>query len=288
MQLLLNGLSDGFPIALLALATAIIHAGTRLIALALAGVYAATPFIATQALSYDAPAVLAIALALTCGLMLACLAEFGVHRPLARRGTSASAQVIAGLGVYIVVVQGLSILWDSDPRLLFPGASVLYRPGGLAISGSQLILLVSAPTVLLLFFAWLHRSSLGMHLRAMVDNPVEMQLRGHDTDRLRSVAFMLAGFLTANASLLVALDSGFDAGMGLHALLLALAAMIMGGRSFGGVVIAALVIGLLRAAIGNWWDTRWQDAMTFLLLFAILLVRPQGLFGRPWRVEASA
>lgn len=288
MFLLLNGLADGFAIALLALGISIVFVGARVIALALGGLFALAPFVTWQALGDGVPVAVAVVAALAVTTTLCWLTERAVHRPLARRGSTLHAQVIASMGLYILLVQGLSLLWTSDPLVLYPGAGRVVRHGDLVLTHSQIALLTVAPLLLLLFFLWLRRTRLGLHLRALADNPLELQLRGHDTDRLRSLAFLLAGGFAACAGLLAGWDSGFDAGMGLHAVLLALAAMILGGRqSFGGVVLAALAIGLLRAAIGTGWDTRWQDAATFLLLFALLLLRPQGLFGHSRRVESA-
>lgn len=288
MSLLLHGLADGFAIALLALGISVVFVGARVIALALGGLFATAPFVAWHLMNNGASTPVATAGAVAATILLCWLTERVAHRPLARRGSTLHAQVIASMGIYIMLVQGLSLLWTSDPLLLYPGAGKVVRHGNLVLTHSQIALLVVAPLLLLVFFLWLRRTSLGLHLRALADNPVELQLRGHDTGRLRDLTFLIAGALTGSAGLLVACDSGFDAGMGLHALLLALAAMILGGRqSFAGVVVAALAIGLMRAAIGTWWEPRWQDATTFLLLFTMLLLRPQGLFGRAQRVESS-
>src|SRR5262249_8915703 len=81
---------------------------------------------------------------------------------------------------------------------------------------------------------WLWMTSLGLRLRAMADNPTELALRGHGTDRLRTVAFLAAGVLVGLASLLSAYDVGFDAQNGLSALMLAVVAYTIGGpRTFG-------------------------------------------------------
>lgn len=289
MSLLLHGLADGFAIALLAVGISVVFVGARVIALALGGLFAAAPFVAWQLMSSGADAGVAISSAIAATILLCWLTERLAHRPLARRGSTLHAQVIASMGIYIMLVQGLSLVWTSDPLLLYPGAGKVIRHGSLVLTHSQVSLLVLAPLLLLIFFLWLQRTRLGLHLRALADNPVELQLRGHDTDRLRDVTFVIAGALTGSAGLLVGWDSGFDAGMGLHALLLGLAAMILGGRqSFAGVVIAALAIGLLRAAIGTWWHSQWQDAATFVLLFTMLLLRPQGLLGHAQRVESRS
>lgn len=288
MQFLLNGLIDGLVLALPALAVTLVHMAARLIALSLGAVYAATPFLAWQLLEHCVPAPLAAALALGGGALLAWWLDLLLHRPLARRACPPHTQVIAALGIYLVAAQALALAFGSDPRVLQSGAGTVYHPGDLLLAHSQLVALVTAGLLLAVFFAWWRRSDTGLRLRALADNPDGLRLLGEDTGRLRGLAFLLAGAGTAAGALLVAGDSGFDTGMGLHALLPALAAMIAGGlHAPGGVLLAALAIGVLRALLAQAGGSGWQDAGTFLLLFALLLWRPQGLLQRRARIEAQ-
>ncbi len=115
-----------------------------------------------------------------------------------------------------------------------------------------------------------------------------MLLYGYDIRKLRLLAFTLSGLLAGIASLLTAYDVGFDPHGGLHALLLGVVAVIVGGRgTWWGPVVAGLVLGLLRAFIVWEFSARWQDAATFALLVIILFLRPQGLLGRKARLEAT-
>ena len=115
-----------------------------------------------------------------------------------------------------------------------------------------------------------------------------MALRGYNIRRLRVFAFAVSGFLAAESAVLVAYDVGFDPHGGIHALTLAIVAVIIGGRqTFIGPLLGSLLLGLVRAQVVWNLSARWQDAVTFILLAGFLLLRPEGLLNPQGRVEAN-
>jgi len=103
------------------------------------------------------------------------------------------------------------------------------------------------------------------------------------------MAFGISGIFCSGSALLVSYDIGFDPHGGLIALLLAVVAVIIGGRqSFMGPVMGGILLGLVRSEVVWFLSARWQEAITFLLLALFLFVRPNGIFGRKGRLEAEA
>ena len=163
------------------------------------------------------------------------------------------------------------------------------RLGSLVVTGAQWASLGAAVLLLGGFGLFLMRSDLGLRLRALADNPVQFTLFGYNMNHHRLLAFGLAGFFAAASALVTAYDIGFDPYAGLHAVLLAVVAVIIGGQgSFVGPVLGALLLGVLRAQVVWYWSARWQEAVTFGLLALILLLRPHGLLGRKSRLEATS
>jgi branched-chain amino acid transport system permease protein len=139
------------------------------------------------------------------------------------------------------------------------------------------------------FYAWLLFSNLGIQFRALADNSDELALRGYNIRRLRLLAFGVSGLLGAESALLTAYDVGFDPQVGLSTLLLAVVAVIIGGRqSFVGPAVGGILLGVVRSEVVWFLSARWQEAVTFGLLALFLYVRPNGLFGRKTRLEAKA
>jgi branched-chain amino acid transport system permease protein len=221
-------------------------------------------------------------------MALSCLCEWANHARLARRHASSGAHLIASLGIYIILVQVIAMIWGNDTKTLRTGLDSTTRLGGVIVVGAQWITLWTATGLLGAFALFLARSNLGLRLRALADNPTMFALFGYNVDRHRLLAFALSGFFAAGASLATAYDLGFDPHTGLHAVLLAIVAVIIGGQgSFFGPVLGALLLGLLRAQVVWHWSARWQEAATFGALAIFLLLRPQGLLGRQSRIEAA-
>jgi branched-chain amino acid transport system permease protein len=142
--------------------------------------------------------------------------------------------------------------------------------------------------MLIVMGLFLQYSRLGIRYRALADNPTEFALLGFNVHNYRIGAFCLSGLLVGIASLLTANDVGFDPHSGLHALLLAIVAVIIGGReSFVGAVAGGFMLGALRACVVYWWSARWQDVITFLLLAVFLYALPRGVFNVRARLETA-
>jgi branched-chain amino acid transport system permease protein len=108
-------------------------------------------------------------------------------------------------------------------------------------------------------------------------------------DAHRLIAFAFAGVFASVSSLLTAYDIGFNPYSGLYSVLIAVVAVIIGGReSFAGPAIGGLLLGLVRAQVVWHLSARWQEAVTFGVLACFLLLRPNGLFGQKIRLEAAA
>ncbi len=288
MQILINGLVSGMAIALLAVAFQIVYLPTRVFFLGLAGVYSVCPFVAYSLLRGGLGWPLALSAALGVSIILSLLCEYLNHGPLARKRASDGAQLIASLGIYIILVQCVAMIWGNDTKTLRTGLDSVTRFAGTIVTGAQWMTLGVGAICLIAFAILLRKSSLGLRLRALADNPMMFALFGYNIDRYRLFAFALCGIFAASASLTTAYDIGFDPHTGLHAVLLAIVAVIIGGRgSFLGPVLGGLVLGVLRAQVVWHFSARWQEAATFALLACFLLLRPQGLMGTKTRLEAE-
>lgn len=288
MQILVNGVINGLAIALVALAFACAYLPTRVFHIALAGVYVVAPFAAWQAVRLGVPVVLAAVGAALVAALLSGACEVINHWPLHGKGASSGAHLISSLGIYMVVVQIVVMVWGSQSKVLRSGLDSSHRFGGIALSGAQIVVATVATVGLLGFGLWLRRSNVGLQLRALADNPVELALRGFNVRRIRCIAFLLAGLLASSASLAVAYDVGFDAQVGMSILLQAVVAVIVGGeRSFAGAVLGGVLLGIIRTEATWFLSSRWQDACTFAILALFLAVRPQGIVAAPATLEAQ-
>ncbi len=289
MQIMLNGLVNGLLFACLALGFSIVYLPTRIFFITLGAIYTLTPYIAKSVLGAGGSWGLSVAASTLMAVVISALCELLNHRPLEKKQASEGAHLIASLGVYIVLVEVIAVVWGNDPQVLRAGLNDVYRFGGLVLTCAQLVSALVSISLLAAFYTWLQFSDLGLHLRAMADNDIEFALRGFNLHAYRLLVFCLAGVLAAATSMLSAHDVGFDPYGGLHMLLLAIVAVIIGGRgNFRGPIVGGLLLGLLRSLVVWHLSARWQDVATFSLLAFFLYVRPYGICGRPVRLEVEA
>lgn len=288
MQILLNGIIQGLLLALVGLGFALVYNATGIFHVAQGVIYAGAPFILLACIQSGLGWPVGVFISLMFAASISCLYEVGNHWPLQKKEASKEIHLIASLGAYIALVQLIAIIWGNETRVLRSGVDTTFSFSGIILTHSQLLGGAIALVVFAAFLFWLWRTDIGLRLRALADNPIQLSLMGYDIRLLRLAVFGLSGLLTAVAAFLMALDIGFDPHSGLQMILLAMVATIIGGRgSFLGPILGAILLGILRSQIGWFTSARWEEAVTFFLLVLFLFFRPQGIFGRAGRLEAQ-
>lgn len=288
MQILLNGLCNGMVIALLAIAYTIVYLPTKVFFIALAGVYVGCAYLTWQMLMKGVPVSVAVIVSILVGAGVSILCELFNHRALVKQKASDGAHMISSLGIYMIMIQAIALIWGNEPKILKTGIEETYHWLGFTMASSQIIDFCGAAIAIGAFFIWLKHSNLGLLFRGLADNPIQMALLGYDTNKLRLVSFGLSGALAGLAGILSAYDLGFDPYVGMNAVLLAVIATIIGGKTnFIGPLIGGLILGILRAEVVWFYSARWQDAITFVILAVFLFLKPNGIFAKSGRLEAK-
>jgi branched-chain amino acid transport system permease protein len=281
MQILVNGFIEGLLIAMMAMGFCLVYNSTGVLHIAQVAVYAIAPFILMSLLNAGCNIPMAVTIAIAVSIVLSLLIEKFNHWPLYEKGTSTQGHFISSLGIYIIVVQIIAILWGNDTKVLQKEIDAVYNIFNVVLTRSQLLGAVVS-------ILWLKKSDSGIKFMALADNPIQLSLMGYDISKMRLLAFAMSGIFTALASLLKALDVGFDPYSGFKIVLLAVIATIIGGKgSFAGPVIGGIALGIIRSQVVWYTSAKWEDAVSFLILVLFLFFRPQGLLGEKGRIEAQ-
>ncbi|MFC6356708.1 branched-chain amino acid ABC transporter permease [Luethyella okanaganae] len=283
IQLVIDGLSTGSVYAALALAIVLVNQATGLINFAQGGMAVLSAYIAFALTQLGAPLILAILASIVASLALGALIEWYLMRRFERGDPDTAVVVTIGL---LTLITGICAwIWSYDNQIfppLFPTGTVTVLGAVLSFSSLGTIIVIVAIMVLLqvLFVG----TKLGLALRAVAINTQSAAFSGLPVGRLLMVGWGLAAGLGAVAGILVAPQLSLTPGMMDNALVYALAAVILGGLSSPiGVVIAAWLIGVLEnlaAAYIGFIGYDLKIAVPFILIFVVLIGRPQGLFGR--------
>lgn len=279
LPLLVSGVAYGSVVALVALGFLVLNRATGVVNFAhgdlvTLGAYLGVWAITDLGLPTVAGYVVAIALMAAVGVVL----ERVAYAPLRRR--SQLVVVISTLAAAIVIRASISLWQGSTPRRLpTPVGDRVWRVGGANVT-VQRFLVIGVAAVAIGALMWLfHRTSFGRQLRALAEDPEAAQLNGVQVRHISMVAFSLSAALAGLAGLLVAPITSVTLTFGFAAMLAAFAAAILGGfGSFAGVVIGALVIGLVQQLFGGYYFRSYAETLPFVLMFIVIALRPAGLF----------
>jgi branched-chain amino acid transport system permease protein len=130
-------------------------------------------------------------------------------------------------------------------------------------------------------YVWLIRTRAGLTMRAVAVNPAAASLVSIDVTAASALAFALGGAVTAAGGMMLSMFLTFDASLGVIFTLKALVIVIMGGvGDIRGAIMASFVLGLAETAVATLIDPGLTLAAAYILFLLILLLRPEGLFGR--------
>jgi branched-chain amino acid transport system permease protein len=155
---------------------------------------------------------------------------------------------------------------------------------GTTVSANRLVVLATALILGVGFYLALMRTRTGTALRAVAADPVAAGLVAIDVRWAAGLAFALGGALAATGGVLVSMMLTFSATIGVVFTMKALIVVIMGGvGNVLGALIAGLMLGLAESFVATYGDPGLTLAATYALFLAILLFKPEGLFGRAAR-----
>jgi branched-chain amino acid transport system permease protein len=190
--------------------------------------------------------------------------------------------VMASFGASMALRSALEFLFSSRPGY-FSRDLQIARPIGFGMRitpNAAAVCLATAVAVLALHLV-LTRTPLGRAMRAVSENPDLARLAGVDVAAVLRLTWIVGGILAAAAGVALGLLVQIRPVMGFDLLLPVFAAAILGGiGSVPGAVAGGLVIGLSEAAAVPLFGAQWRAAVSFLILAAVLLMRPSGLFGK--------
>jgi branched-chain amino acid transport system permease protein len=281
-QQILNGLIIGLVYALIALGLTMVYGVLRIIHLAHAATYALAAYVAATLLNQGVlPWPAAILAGVAAAAVLGVLVERIVYRPLLN--AKPIAPMIAGLGLYFV-------LQDTVKNLAGPyslpfgdtGAVGSVPLGPLRITEPQILVVVVCVILIAAVFVLIRFTRFGLRIRAVADRRDMASGVGINVGGIVSLTFLMASVLAGVAGILVAhLYSTVYPTMGLDYTLRALAVVVVGGLgSVGGAVLASLLLGVTESVLVGMFELPiGQDGVAFIFLVAVLLLRPQGIFG---------
>lgn len=282
-QRTINGLVAGSYFALGAIGLTLVYGILKLTNFAhgdmlTLGAYVAFAFNVSQGM----PFVVALLLSVLLVALFAVACELVMFGPMRRRKAGALQLILMTIGLAFVIRNSIQLISGSAQKKLDVNVTDTIDFIGLSIGRTQLIVLIVGLVVLASVAGMLRYTSLGRQMRALADNFDLAETTGIDTRRIVWLTWLLSGALAGLAGVLVAASIGsFTPNTGFTLLLSLFAAVVLGGigNAFGALA-GGLVIGITQEWSTIVIDSEWKVAISFLVLIVVLVLRPQGIFGR--------
>jgi branched-chain amino acid transport system permease protein len=290
-QQALNGVFVGSIYALFAVGYTLVFGVLDILNLAHQAVFMLAAFVAL-ALVADAhlPLWAAMAVAVLFAGLLGIVLERIAFRPLRGRADSNISGLISSLAM-ATVFEAIALQLFGPDISRFPIGTLpdrMVRIGTASASLLQLLIVAVAVALMALLTFLIARTRLGRQLRAVAESPRAARVLGVDIDRAIAAAFFLSSALGGAAGVLFGLAfNSISPDVGRSVELKGLAVIILGGMgSITGAVVAGFAIGLIEVFTVARFGSSFRDAVSFTVLFLVLLARPRGLFGQAAAREA--
>jgi branched-chain amino acid transport system permease protein len=285
LQQILNGLATGAVYALFALGFTLIFGVQKILNLAHAGVFMAGAFISFYAVAQGIPFWLAVLIAMVGAGILSVLVDLIAIQPLRKRSHDIEfAAIVTTIGFELILVSIAQRLSNTQV-MRFPFGTFpveFYRFWGLRISLLQIVIFVLVVLILIGLAWYLYRTSFGRQIQAVTASSRTAQLLGVNPRAVYFQTFFIAGALAGLAGVMIGLSfNSIHFLMGEPFLLKAFVVVVLGGLgSLSGAVVASLFVGVVQALSMAYLPAGLPDMLLFAILFLVLLLQPNGLFGK--------
>ena len=201
-------------------------------------------------------------------------------RPL-RADEATQLSLLVTFAVALGVEGFLALIYNTTYRSIQPGyENFSWTVWGYQVNAVRLYAFLISLAMLGVLYLIMHRTKFGSAIRATVQNPMSAQLLGVNSNLVAALGFGLGSATAAAAGAIFGIISPFNPGSHYDLISRLLTIVVLGGLgSIGGSIFAALLMGVAGSVVAALLSPVWSDFVFFMVLLAVLLLRPTGLFG---------
>lgn len=222
--------------------------------------------------------------------LLSFLLNRGLYLPFKRRATSRFTMIMVTLGVGIILQYGIEAIWGGDDFSynMLTGGSV--HIAGMLFTTTQLAVIAIAVVAAGVVHVLLRYTRLGKAMRAVAVNERLARNCGISVKAVVDSTWLISGALSGLAGVVLVMDvQVLNAGSGDDFLVLIIAAAVLGGiGSASGAIVGSLIIGVVAEVTAGFINPQFKDISAFIILAAVLLLRPTGVFNSVASVKEVA
>jgi branched-chain amino acid transport system permease protein len=189
---------------------------------------------------------------------------------------------IMTFGIHLTLANLALLAWSADPRIIttsYSGAN--FSLGGITLPVVQFVTFILAFVIIGGLYILLYRTKIGRAIQATAQDREMARLMGISVHQVYAVTFGLGAAVTGLSGSLIAAFRHVETGMGLPYTIMAFCVVVVGGMGYiPGALVGGLILGVISSVTTHLFTAGWSIAITFFLLYLILLFRPQGILGK--------
>ncbi|KMZ41944.1 MULTISPECIES: branched-chain amino acid ABC transporter permease [Bacillales] len=283
-QQLVNGLTVGSTYSLIALGYTLIFGVLGIINMAHGQIFIFGSLVGLVLMtSLNMPLGVALIVAIGISAILGLVLEYIALRPLRKKNVPHLASLISTIGFAILMEEAMHKFFGADSRA-FPQSfgDTTFDLGLIQIRSVDLVILGISVLLMFVLHFWIQKTKMGKAIRATAENTDTANILGINTNMVIVVTVMLASALGGVAGILIGMTySALIPTMGMTLGFKGLAVLILGGvGSIPGAMVCGVLLGIIEVFTVAYGDSSYRDAVAFGLIILILLLKPEGLFGR--------
>lgn len=286
LSYLIGGLGLGSVYAIIALGYSMVYGIAKMLNFAHGDVIMVGAFMAYFVISkYHLPVLVGVVLAVVVCTILGVVIERLAYKPL--RHASSLSVLITAIGVSYFLQNSAMLLWGTDTKIFPTVLSGSLTVGSLSVPYLTLITILTCIVIMIVLTLFINRTKTGRAMRACSEDKGAAALMGINVNRIISITFAIGSGLAAIASiLLVATYPSVYPTLGSMPGIKAFTAAVFGGiGSIPGAFLGGLVLGVVENLSRAYISTQLSDAIVFMVLIVVLLIKPTGLLGKKVNVK---
>ena len=284
LQYLINGISIGSVYAIIALGYTMVYGIAKMLNFAHGDIIMVGAYISFCVTNYlGLPAIVSVIAAMAVCTVLGIVIEKLAYMPL--RGTPSLAVLITAIGVSYFLQNAAQLIWGSAPKNYT--SIVTFDPiklfdGRLTITGEVIVTILASAVIMVALTLFTGKTRMGKAMRAVSEDRAAAQLMGINVNNTISMTFAIGSALAAVAGvLLCSTVPTLQPTTGSMPGIRAFTAAVFGGiGSIPGAMLGGILLGIIETMTKAYLSTQFSDAIVFLVLIIVLLVKPAGLMGK--------
>ncbi|GKX35481.1 MAG: branched-chain amino acid ABC transporter permease [Rhizobiaceae bacterium MnEN-MB40S] len=230
----------------------------------------------TGSVGYLLGAALSVVLMFGVGFVL----HYVLVKPFERNANLVLLAVITTLAAASIIENGILLVWGARDKQIEPPISGTIGLMGAEISANDVMILIVALLALLVLAIFLRRTATGRAMRAVAQNREAAELMGLNVSRLYAMTIGLSAATAALAGVFIGSVRFISPTFGSDPLMKSLIVVILGGVArFTSPILAAFIVGIAESFSVYFLGLYWAPAVLFAMMIAVLLIKPEGLFG---------